>query len=614
VSEEGNNVSCLNSRAIIEYIRRRHAGRLAELFEGLPAPWTDMPRLETYLCDENNWIPSSLVVRLFERARQITKDPEVAFHIGFDSIVNRQFGYFQMIFLRFFSSPRNMLRKLNQLNSKLNSTKIVELIYDTPSHAIIRWHWRDGVVSSKDVCSYNRGIYSAIPTMSGLPPAQVREDHCGFEGDPYCELVISWGRHISRVREILSRLFIRKSSLLDALEEIERDKILLRKKFDELTILNVELSRRVTVLKAINNATRALVSVSDTRQVLQQTMRPIVDVLGFDRAIIMLVDEKREYLEYKHAVGESEQLLAKMTDYRIPLEREQNLMIRVLKKRRPVLIRDVKAAGLNPSNRILADFGPSSFIVCPLIAEDGVIGILAADRKPEQKPLTSADTEFLSIFANNIATVFQRARLDEQLQKSYVASVRALVQAIEEKDTYTRGHSERVAWIVVQVARELGMTEHEVEYLRFGSILHDVGKIGIPESIVKSPKPLTEGEYKIIQKHPLKGLEILQHIPFIKDHMYLIRSHHERWDGKGYPDGLRGDEIPLGAQIVAIADAFDAMTSSRPYRRGLPPKQAAREIKKGIGTQFSDEVVHAFLSVFNKNPNLQSEEDYQKKN
>jgi putative nucleotidyltransferase with HDIG domain len=614
VSQEGNNVSCLNSRAIIEYLRRRHAGRLHELFEGLPAPWVDVPHLETFLCDENNWIPSSLVVRLFERAREITRDPEVAFHIGFDSIVNREFGYFQMVFLRFFSSPRRALHKLNQLNSKLNSTKIVELIYDTQSHAIIRWHWRDGIISSKDVCSYNRGIYSAIPTMWGLPAAQVTEEHCAFEGDPFCEVVVFWGRHIGRLREVISQLFIRKSSLLDALEEIERDKILLRKKFDELTILNVELSRRVTILKAINNATRALVSVSDTRQVLQQTMRPIVDVLGFDRAIIMLVDEKREFLEYSYAVGESEHLLAKMKDYRIPLEREQNLMIRVLKKRRPVLIRDVKSAGLNPSNRILADFGPSSFIVCPLIAEDGVIGILAADRKPGQKPLTSADTEFLSIFANNIATVFQRARLDEQLQKSYVSSVRALVQAIEEKDTYTRGHSERVASIVVQVARELGITEHEVEYLRFGSILHDVGKIGIPESIVRSPKPLTDGEYKIIQKHPLKGLEILQHIPFIKEHMYLIRSHHERWDGKGYPDGLRGEEIPLGAQIVAIADAFDAMTSSRPYRKGLPPKQAAREIQKGMGTQFSSDVVHAFLSVFDKNPNLQSEKASQKTN
>ena len=612
--EERNNVSCLNSRAIIEYIRRRHPGRLAELYQGLPAPWCDRPDLEIYLSDENNWIPSSLVVRLFERAREITSEPDVAFQIGFDSIVNREFSYFQLIFIRFLSSPRGMLRKLNQLNSKLNSTKIVELIYDTPSHAVIRWHWRDGIISSKDVCSYNRGIYSAIPTIHGLPAAQVTENHCGFEGDPYCEVVISWGRGFGRLRGLFSQLFIRKSSLLEALEEIERDKVLLRKRFDELTVLNAELSRRVTVLKAINSATRALVSVSDTRQVLQQTMRPIVEVLGFDRAIIMLVDEKREFLEYRYAEGESAELLDRMKDYRIPLTREQNLMIRVLKKKRPVLVRDVKAAGLNPANRILADFGPSSFIVCPLITEQDVIGILAADRKTGQKPLTSVDTEFLTIFANNIATVFHRASLDEQLKKSYVSSVMALVQAIEEKDKYTAGHSERVAKIAVQVARELGISEADAEDLWFGSILHDVGKIGIPESIVKSRKPLSDSEYKIIQAHPLKGLEILQHIPFIREHMYLIRNHHERWDGTGYPDGLRGDEIPLGAQIVAVADVFDAMRSSRPYRKGLPPRQAAREIRKGIGTQFSGSVVNAFLSVFERDPELQGTDGAQKHN
>ena len=174
------------------------------------------------------------------------------------------------------------------------------------------------------------------------------------------------------------------------------------------------------------------------------------------------------------------------------------------------------------------------------------------------------------------------------------------MQAIEEKDTYTRGHSERVAQIVVEVAKELGLPEHEIEYLQFGSILHDVGKIGIPESIVKSPKTLTDAEYKIIQRHPLNGVKILQPIAFIKDHMYLVRNHHERWDGTGYPDGLRGDAIPLGAQIVAIADAFDAMTSSRPYRKGMPKKQAAREIKKNTGTQFSQRVADAFMIVFER--------------
>jgi putative nucleotidyltransferase with HDIG domain len=613
VPEEGNNVSCLNCRAIIEYIRRKYPDRLKELFLSLPAHWTAMPSLENYLSDENNWVPSSLIVTLFNNAREITADPDVALHIGFDSIVNREFSYWQKILMKIFLSPRGVLRRLNQMNSKLNTTKILELVYDTPSHAVIRWHWRDGVVSSKDVCSYNRGIYSAVPTIWGLLPARVTEEHCAFEGSPYCEITVDWGGYIGRFRGLFSQMFASRTSLMNALEEIERDKVLLREKFDELAGVNVELNQRVTVLKAINNATRALVSVSDTQQVLQQTMRPIVDVLGFDRAIIMLVDEKKEFLEYSYAVGESEEALARIKNYRIPLTREQNLMIRVLRKRRPVRIREARSAGLNPANRLLADFGPNSFIVCPLIAEDETIGILGADRKAGEKPLTSTDMEFLSIFANNIATVFLRVRLDEQLKTSYVSSVRALVQAIEEKDTYTRGHSERVAGIVEQVARELHISEREVEYLRFGSILHDVGKIGIPESIVRSPKLLTEAEFKIIQKHPLKGLEILQHIPFIRDHMYLIRNHHERWDGKGYPDGMRGDEIPLGAQIVSVADAFDAMTSSRPYRKGMPPKQAAREIRKGIGSQFSRDVALAFLSVFEKDLALQGKSRLPKK-
>ena len=603
--EEGNNVSCLNSRAIIEYIKRKYPARLSELFFGLPAHWTDMPSLESYLSDENNWVPSSLIVALFNNAREITGDPDVALHVGFDSVVNREFRYWQNFFMKIFLSPRGVVRRLNQMNAQFNTTKIVELVYDTPSHAVIRWHWRDGVVSSKDICSYNRGIYSAVPTIWGLLPARVTEERCAFEGSPYCEITVDWGGYISRFHGLFSQIFASRTSLMNALEEIERDKVLLREKFDELADVNVKLKQRVEVLKAINNATRVLVSVSDTQQVLHETMRPIVDVLGFDRAIIMLVDEKKEFLEYSYAVGESEEALATIKDYRIPLTREQNLMIRVLLKKRPMRIREARAAGLNPANRLLAGFGPRSFIVCPLIAEDEAIGILGADRKAGEKPLTSTDMEFLSIFANNIATVFQRARLDEQLKTSYVSSVRALVQAIEEKDTYTRGHSERVAGIVVQVARELHLPEREIEYLRFGSILHDVGKIGIPESIVRSPKPLTEAEYKIIQKHPLKGLEILQHIPFIRDHMYLIRNHHERWDGKGYPDSMRAEEIPLGAQIVSVADAFDAMTSSRPYRKGMPPKQAAREIRKGIGSQFSRDVALAFLAVFEKDPTLQ---------
>ena len=599
-----NNVSCLNSRAVIEYIRRRTPGRLDELLCGLPAPWSENPDLAVYLCDEDNWIPSEVIVRLFERAREITGNPNVAFDIGFESILNREFSTWQKTFFRVLS-PRLIIRRINQLNTRLNSTKIVELIHDAPGRVVFRWHWRDAASASPDLCAYNKGIYSAVPTLLGRAAGKVEEDFCTFRGAPHCEITLTWATSLGSVRNWVDRVLTRKSTLYTALQEIDRDKTLLRQRFEEvnrlnveLTHLNAELNQKVTMLKAINNATRTIVSVTDTHQVLEQTMTPIVQVFGFDRAMIMMVNEGGTELEYRYGVGESEEADRRLRDYRIPLTRDQNLMIRVLKKKKPVLIHDVRSAGLNPTNRILSDFRPSSFIVCPLMADEKAIGILGVDRRGDRPNLTDNDLEFVSIFANNIATAFRRAALDEELKTSYVSSVRALVQAIEEKDPYTRGHSERVSAMAVQIAHVLGLPEAEIEYLRFGSILHDVGKIGIPESIVRSPKALSAAEYKIIQKHPLKGVEILQPIAFIKDHMYLVRNHHERWDGRGYPDGLAGDDIPLGAQVVAVADAFDAMTSSRPYRKGMPPKQAAKEISKSAGTQFSGRIAEAFLSAF----------------
>jgi len=472
------------------------------------------------------------------------------------------------------------------------------MIYSTPGRVGFRWHWKSGIVSSKDVCEYNKGIYCAIPVFWGIPPARVEEVCCHFEGAEYCENRFTFVSSPGFVRSGLSRFFTRKSTLLVALAEIDHDKELLREKFDQLASLNEELTQKLTMLKAINTATRTIVSATDPRKVLEQTMKPVVEVFGFDRAMVMLVDPDGEYLEYSYGVGESREAMEKLHGYRVPLTRDQNLMVRVLKKRKHVLIHDPKAAGLNPTNRILADFRPSSFILCPLIAEERTIGILGADRRGTERHLTMNDAEFLSIFANNIATALQRARLDEELKESYLSFVGSLVKAIEEKDTYTRGHSERVSTMVVQMAGILGLPQAEIESLRMGSILHDVGKIGIPESIVRSPKPLTAAEFRIIQKHPLKGVEILEPIAFLRTHMYLVRNHHERWDGKGYPDGLGGDDIPLGAQMVAVADAYDAMTSSRPYRRGMPPRQALKEIRKNAGVQFSGRVVDAFETMF----------------
>ncbi len=597
VSPDTNDVSCINSRAIIAYIKNRRPNRVHELFTDLPPPYRDLTDPESFFKEENNWVPSSVIAHLFRNARLITENEDTAFEIGFESVAKREFNFVQRLFLTAFASPRSALKRVNQINMKFNTSKIVELVYDAPGRAVIRWHWKEGCGASKDSCAYNRGIYSALPTLWGLEPARVTESSCRFEGGPYCEVSFTWNLGGRWLANFFTRLSTRRASLTNALSEIEKDKNLLKEKYDQLNRLNRALNEKVMLLKAINNATRALVSESDIQKVLQRMMQPVVDVLGFSRALIMLLDEKREYLEFRYGVGETDEAREKIYGYRVPLSREHNLLVRALQRKKPVIIRDVKKAGLNPANRLLMDFKPSSFIVCPLVAEDNVIGLLGADRGVSGGRVTKTDAEFLSILSNSIATSILRARLDEELKTSYVNAVKALVQAIEEKDTYTRGHSERVAAMAVEIARNLGLPEQEVEYLRFGSILHDVGKIGISESIVRSPKILSEAEFKIIQLHTIKGVEILQPISFIKNHLYLVRNHHERYDGKGYPDKLRGDDIPLGAQIVAVADAFDAMTSSRPYRKGLPFRQAAKEIQDKAGTQFSPRIAEAFLNV-----------------
>ncbi|MCX7030880.1 MAG: hypothetical protein NTU62_12295, partial [Spirochaetes bacterium] len=190
---EPNNVNCLNSRAIIEYIRRHYPERLPDLMSDLPPPFSTMSRPDDFLSDENNWIPSSLVVTLFEKAKGITQNPKTPFDIGFDSIVHNEFSYVSKLFLNLFLSPRRILRRMNHLNAKLNSTKTIHLIEDAPGRAMLRWDWRPGVQASHDVCDYNRGIYSAVPTLWGYAPAKVEENPCTFRGGDHCEIWISWG-------------------------------------------------------------------------------------------------------------------------------------------------------------------------------------------------------------------------------------------------------------------------------------------------------------------------------------------------------------------------------------------------------------------------------------
>ncbi|MER3426719.1 MAG: hypothetical protein C4334_01265 [Pyrinomonas sp.] len=199
----------------------------------------------------------------------------------------------------------------------------------------------------------------------------------------------------------------------------------------------------------------------------------------------------------------------------------------------------------------------------------------------------------------------QLERLIEDLRRAadenrelFIGTVKAMATAIDNKDPYTRGHSERVARFSVAIARRLGLSEEEVEKVRISALLHDVGKIGVDDRILKKPAPLTDEEFELMKQHPLKGYRIMSQIPAMRDFLPGIYMHHERLDGLGYPQGLSGDQIPLQARIIAVADSFDAMTTERPYQRAMSAEVALELIESFVGTRYDERVVQALIGAY----------------
>jgi putative nucleotidyltransferase with HDIG domain len=187
--------------------------------------------------------------------------------------------------------------------------------------------------------------------------------------------------------------------------------------------------------------------------------------------------------------------------------------------------------------------------------------------------------------------------LQEEVRRSYRATLEALLAALDTRDTETEGHSERVAAYTMLIAQQLNLSEAELQHIEHGALLHDIGKIGVPDHILYKPGPLTPEEWEVMKQHPVIGYKMCMKIEMLRPAAPIVLHHHERWDGRGYPYGLNGAEIPLGARIFAIADTLDAMTSDRPYRKALSFAQAREEIERCAGSQFDPELVRVFLEL-----------------
>jgi putative nucleotidyltransferase with HDIG domain len=235
----------------------------------------------------------------------------------------------------------------------------------------------------------------------------------------------------------------------------------------------------------------------------------------------------------------------------------------------------------------------SSIAVVPLRTRERLLGWIAVTSLTEGKRFLEGQRKLLSIVASRAAAAIDNARLYEDLQATFQQTIQSLARTIDKMDRYTAGHSERVAKYAAALARWIGLSPAMIEIVRQAALMHDIGKIGCVMNLNKAGK-LTHDEYEIFKKHPVYGREILDPIRFLGPVIPGVHLHHERWDGRGYPLGMRGDEIPLIARIISVADCYDAMTSDRAYRRALPHEVTVSELVRCAGSQFDPNVTGEF--------------------
>ena len=243
------------------------------------------------------------------------------------------------------------------------------------------------------------------------------------------------------------------------------------------------------------------------------------------------------------------------------------------------------------------DFVTRAILAAPLISQGRVIGVMQLLNPLDRQRFTDADLWRMRMFAALVASPLHNARLYAAQQRQFFNMVTALAETLEKKDPYTGGHVRRVVAYSLLLGIELGLSRVELRDLWLAATLHDIGKIGVPDRILGKPAPLDAHEAEIMRRHTVYGAEIVSHLA---NHQVLpgVRNHHERFDGTGYPDGLAHPELPLAPRIISVADTFDAMTTSRPYRRGLAPEEASAEIANSAGSQFCPRVVAAFRKLF----------------
>jgi response regulator RpfG family c-di-GMP phosphodiesterase len=363
---------------------------------------------------------------------------------------------------------------------------------------------------------------------------------------------------------------------------------------DSVENYQLELEKRVQeqtrIIRALFQMANQLNALETMEDVLSSLSRGVHRHVRSERVIILLRHGKAEELYYAHSAGLEEH---RLKDQGILIQ--DPIVQQIFQAEGAICIEDDKRA--DSRGRVLSQLGDPPWLAVGLRHRREPFGVILAAERLADGGYTRDDLRVLTYIGDSASVAIHNQMVSESLRLSYLNIIRALAFAIEAKDPYTRGHSERVGNYAANLAKRMGLPEEQALVIGNAAILHDIGKVEIARSIIQKPARLTEIEYADMKSHPAIGEIMIEGIAFLKEAKPLIRHHHERWDGRGYPDGLQGEEIPLGSRIIAIADTYDALTTQRPYRNDTSKERAILKLREEKGKHLDPELVEGFIEM-----------------
>jgi len=592
----------------------------------------ELAKMQPYeVADQGHWFSQAQVNAFHVRASSLTGNPDLAREAGRYAASPEASGVMRQYALGLVG-PAKVYELINAATSNFTRSSVYESRIISSNMMEITVTPRAGVQERPFQCDNRAGFLEAIGLIFQNKIPHIDHPECLFKGGKICRYVISWEKIHTSVWEtgrnallalaaVIASIYLLfdPTSALEAVIPVSAGIALLfvvsRQKFEKEAMqerldsfksstdeLLAQIDLNYNNALVTNEIGQAISRQTNIEDILAKVVLVLQNRLDYDRGLILLANQNRTELVFRAGFGYPEGVIDSETAFHLDRPESQGVFVVSMREQKPFLVNDVNQIEGSLSLRSLEfarNLGSQSFICCPIICEGESVGILAVDNLKSKRPLLQSDISLLMGIAPVIGISIHVANLLEAKSNQFSSFLQVMAASIDARDPLTAGHSEKVTQYSVEICNQLGLGTAECETIRVAALLHDYGKIGVPDAILKKNGNLSAEEYEIVKTHCYKTRDILEQVNFegiYRQVPEIAGAHHEKVDGTGYPKGLKGEEIPLGAKIIAVADFFEAITSLRHYRDPMPEDEAFRLLRNGSESHFDKKIVEALIS------------------